>query len=231
MNACTAAGMIYAPTHAGANATTGCVASFTFTQGLQIDSGATVNGGATINGGLSVPTNDVAVTNNVTVGGRTTTNELFVGSGNVGNIPTCASNQKIHWNGTAWACQNYSSGDTTAAETDPQVGGLSNGRWCRTNGSQVICDVNVPVACGTSQKLYWNGSSWSCIADQGLTAESDPQVGSLVNGKWCTSNGSTINCTSNEPAGTTTTTTGGGGCFGECACLGWCSGGDDRGDW
>jgi len=231
MNACTAAGTIYAPTHPSANATTGCVNTFTFTQGLQIDNGATVNG-------------TLAATNDVTVGGRVTAAEVFVGSGNVGNVPTCTGSNKIQWNGTNWVCVADEIGATAATETDPQVGGLTNGRWCRTNGSQIICDVNAAVTCGTSQKLYWNGSTWSCIADQGLTAESDPQVGTLTSGKWCTSNGSSINCTSDAPSGTTTTTTGAScvNCNSVCGCGGTltscstcncnnCSGGDDNGDW
>ena len=31
-------------------------------------------------------------------------------------------------------------------------------------------------------------------------SETDPQVGTLYNGKWCTSNGSRVNCTSNAPS-------------------------------
>lgn len=34
-----------------------------------------------------------------------------------------------------------------------------------------------------------------------LTTESDPQVGTLTNGKWCTTNGSQVNCTSDAPGG------------------------------
>lgn len=266
MNACTAAGMIYAPTHAGANAQ-GCVANFTFTGNLGVDQqltvgngatvnngltvnsgGATVNGattlnnGATVNNGLSVPSGNVDVTNRVTAG------QLYVGSGNVGNIPTCTGDNKIQWNGTAWTCVNDALGATAATtETDPQVGGLVNGAMCRSNGSQVICDAAVPAtsaysnppACPGSQKLYWNGSAWTCIADQGLTSESDPQVGTLQNGKWCTSNGSSVNCTSSPPSSAPACSN----CNTLCACGGTsldcynchcyiCSGGDDDfGDW
>jgi len=41
------------------------------------------------------------------------------------------------------------------------------------------------------------------ITDDGtyLTSESDPQVGTLTSGKWCTSDGSQVNCQSDEPAG------------------------------
>jgi len=37
------------------------------------------------------------------------------------------------------------------------------------------------------QRVRWGGT------------ETDPQVGTLKNGKWCTSNGTTVNCTSNAP--------------------------------
>ncbi|MBI1364022.1 MAG: hypothetical protein GC134_08550 [Proteobacteria bacterium] len=259
MNACTAAGMIYAPTHASANPQ-GCVPNFTFTNGVTVDNGltvnsggatvnglATLNNGATVNNGLSVPSGNVDVTNRVTAG------QLYVGSGNVGSVPTCTGDNKIQWDGTSWTCVNDALGATAATtETDPQVGGLTNGALCRSNGAQVICDAAVPAssaytnppACPGSQKLYWSGGAWSCIADQGLTSESDPKVGSLTSGKWCTTNGSTINCTSDAPSGTTTTTTGGScvscssicGCGGvltgcsTCSCYS-CSGGDDGGDW
>lgn len=146
----------------------------------------------------------------LTVDGRVTANQVYVGSGNIGNIPTCTSAQKLQWSGTAWTCVTDNIGATAATEVDPKVGTLTNGRWCRTNGTQVICDVNVPLNCGTSQKLHWNGSAWTCIADQGIVTESDPKVGTLTNGKWCTASGGQVVCTSDAPSGTTTTTTGGG---------------------
>ncbi|WPZ34060.1 hypothetical protein T8K17_22830 [Thalassobaculum sp. OXR-137] len=240
MNACTAAGRIYAPTNAGADAG-GCVTSFTIdtaTGNLTVTGTGIFDNGATVNNGLNVPSG------NVNVGNRVTAAELFVGAGNVGTIPTCTGANKIQWNGTSWVCVADEIGATAATETDPQVGGLTNGRWCRTNGSQIICDVNVPLACGTSQKLIWNGTSWTCQADQGLVSESDPQVGSLTSGKWCTTDGATINCTSDAPTGTTTTTTSGASCVScnsVCSCGGstvscyqcncdQCSGGDG-GDW
>lgn len=37
-----------------------------------------------------------------------------------------------------------------------------------------------------------------------VASETDPKVGTLTNGKWCTSNGSTVSCTSDEPTGGTT---------------------------
>lgn len=62
------------------------------------------------------------------------------------------------------------------SETDPQVGTLTNGRWCTNNGTSINCTSLAPV----------------------LT-EADPSVGTLTNGKWCTTNGTVITCTSNAP--------------------------------
>ncbi len=170
---------------------------------------ATFNKNVNIAGPLNV-TGDSVFQNKLNVNGRLTTNQLYVGSGNVGSIPTCASDQKLRWSGTAWTCVADNVGATAATEVDPKVGSLTNGRWCRTDGARVVCDVNVPVTCGTAQKLQWNGSSWSCVADQGITAESDPKVGAITNGKWCTGSGGKVVCTSDAPSGSTTTTTSGG---------------------
>jgi hypothetical protein len=65
---------------------------------------------------------------------------------------------------------------TGYSETDPQVGTLTNGKWCTSDGSVVNCTTNAPV-----------------------TSETDPQVGTLTNGKWCTSDGSAVNCATNAP--------------------------------
>src|SRR6056297_281895 len=185
-----------------------------------------------------------------------------------GEPPDCNdSTAKLLWNASAnrWECKadrNDGSGGGYGAgfETDPQVGSLVNGRLCRSNGSQVICDGNmsragIPVCNATTQKLRWNGSRWSCHTDrQGVTSERDPQVGSLRNGKWCRASSGQVRCTYDKPSGSTTTTTSGGGCVpntgyvcrcsqcGSCnkgivACNGSCQGCSwsgccrDRGDW
>ncbi|MBI1362979.1 MAG: hypothetical protein GC134_03250 [Proteobacteria bacterium] len=197
----------------------------------------TVNGTTTANGKLTV-NNAMDVTgatnfdNNMRVNARVTSDQLYVGSGNVGSIPTCVGDKKIQWTGTSWTCVNDALGATAGTtETDPQVGTLVNGSLCRSNGSQVLCDASVPAnhayitppACGTGQKLRWTGSNWECLADAGLLSETDPKVGSLTNGKWCTTNGTTINCTSDAPSGTTTTTSGCGGCGSHSNGSTWCS--------
>jgi cytoskeletal protein CcmA (bactofilin family) len=187
MNACTAVGRIYAPTHPNRDSND-CIqhltldpatGAATFTNGVTINSGGTnVTGNSTFNnnltvGGATTVNNTLNVTgtstfgNNMTVNGRVTASQLFVGSGNVGAIPTCTSAQKLQWNGTAWTCVTDNIGATAATETDPKVGTLTNGRWCRTDGARIHCDVAAPPACGTAQKLQWDGSAWSCVADSG----------------------------------------------------------------
>lgn len=43
-----------------------------------------------------------------------------------------------------------------------------------------------------------NGTSWTAI---GSGNETDPQVGTLTNGQWCTSDGTAVNCTNTAPTG------------------------------
>ncbi|MEQ8829847.1 MAG: shufflon system plasmid conjugative transfer pilus tip adhesin PilV [Alphaproteobacteria bacterium] len=141
-------------------------------------------------------------------------------SGNIfGPPPTCnPTTEKLRWTGTAWECAAETAGGSGTGEVDPKVGSLVNGRLCRSNGSQVLCDQSypashawvIPPSCGGGYKLRWTGSTWECLSD----SESDPQVGSLQNGKWCTSNGSSVNCTSDPPSG------GGGGIFFMCGHTG-----------
>ncbi|ALV27380.1 hypothetical protein APZ00_10195 [Pannonibacter phragmitetus] len=295
MNACTAAGRVYAPTHANRDAND-CIPHLTlnptngqatFTNRVNVNSGGVnVTGNSTFNnritigaGGLTVGAgganitgnttlnNNLAVTgtstfsSNMNVNARVTANQLYVGSGNVGNIPTCTSAQKLQWSGTAWTCVTDNIGATASTEVDPKVGALTNGRWCRTNGSKVICDVNVPVSCGNAQKLKWDGSSWSCIADQGITqADGDGRYLRLTGGtlsgtlnaqrinatmvftndysgdRWCRANtNGRIQCTAATPSGSTSGGTCVVCCDGICrqSCSGFtCSGGDDDfGDW
>lgn len=87
-----------------------------------------------------------------------------------------------YFSGTVYAGNFSGSGaglsGVVKTETDPQVGALTNGRWCRTNGSTVICDRPVPV-----------------------TSETDPQVNSVTSGKWCRGiSGGRINCDQNAPS-------------------------------
>ena len=47
---------------------------------------------------------------------------------------------------------------------------------------------------------FCDGTNWVALGGNGAAgSETDPQVGALVSGKWCTSNGSAINCSSDAP--------------------------------
>lgn len=190
MNACTVIGRIYAPTHPNRDANN-CIphlnlnpstGAATFTNGVTINSGgATVTGNSSFNndvtvGGATTVNNTLSVTgtstfgNNMTVNGRVTANQLFVGTGNVGSIPTCTSAQKLQWNGTAWSCVTDNIGATAATEIDPKVGSLINGRWCRSDGLQIVCDQAAPSASlncrNVSGPIAIGGSYAACASDE-----------------------------------------------------------------
>ncbi|MBI1362980.1 MAG: hypothetical protein GC134_03255 [Proteobacteria bacterium] len=182
-----------------------------FTGAATFGSTGAFTGKLTVNNAMDV-TGATNFNGNMRVAARMTSDQLYVGNGNIGNVPTCTGDKKIQWTGTAWSCVDDALGATAATtETDPQVGTLVNGRLCRSNGTQVLCDATVPdshayvspPACGTAQKLRWTGSTWECLADAGLLTEDDPQVGTLSNGKWCRTNGVQVLCDQNAPtAGT-----------------------------
>lgn len=76
-------------------------------------------------------------------------------------------------------------GTINYTETDPQVGTLTNGKWCTSDGTMVNCTSNAPVttetdptvnalgkaslSCSTNQIAKWNGSAWACAADSNTT--------------------------------------------------------------
>ena len=113
---------------------------------------------------------------------------------------------------TAFATSSHSH-----TETDPQVGTLTNAKWCTSDGSMVNCTSNAPLltetdptvntlgkaslSCASGQVAKWNGTAWACAADAGLTSETDPQVGTLTSNLWCASNagGTAINCSQPAP--------------------------------
>lgn len=225
-NACNANGFLYLPTHTLADAG-GCVDDFFINPTGQIGIGSTTPGtnalqvggdfnatGNTLVGGTLTATGATQINNTLTVTGLTTASgalhvtgdisvtggHLLVDGNNISNIPTCNQvTQKLHFSGTAWSCIALSSG-SGGGEVDPQVGALSNGRLCRSDGIQVICDqvayahaFTTPPACPNDQKLRWNGSAWDCIT------EADPQVGSLAEGKWCRATGGSVVCDQDDP--------------------------------
>lgn len=132
------------------------------------------------NAGLSV--NSLAVFGNAILSGasRYLNFGTIVGSTGYG-FRDNAGTMQLKNSGGAWVNIPTS---TAGAETDPQVGVLTNGRWCTSDGVSVNCSSVAPI-----------------------TAEVDPQVGTLTNGMWCTTNGTVINCSSTAPSGGISTVT------------------------
>lgn len=75
------------------------------------------------------------------------------------------SGEVLSWNGTAWAPASLSAdgggGDVTITEADPQVGAVTNGNWCRGDGSAVQCDQTAPPSgSGTTNRLtFWSDAT------------------------------------------------------------------------
>jgi hypothetical protein len=64
------------------------------------------------------------------------------------------------------------------AEINPQVGTVTDGKWCTANAGQVECTQEAPLLSFT---------------------ETDPQVGTVTDGKWCTANAGQVECTQEAP--------------------------------
>jgi hypothetical protein len=107
-----------------------------------------------------------------------------------------------------------SSGITS--ETDPiagaKIGTLTSGQWCTSDGSRINCTTAAPggITSETDPTVPANvkdGVTWSDIVSSAPAGFADgvdnvgTQSGSLTNGKWCTSDGVLINCTSDPPTG------------------------------
>jgi hypothetical protein len=112
--------------------------------------------------------------------------------------PDCHDiNGKLLWDGVLqqWHCvadQTATAGEP-ATEVDPKVGTLVNGRWCRSDGSQVICDVSTPTdttvkpfarndlpSCLSSDVLTSDGSNLSCVSKGGAVTDIVPDTFSFA---------------------------------------------------
>jgi hypothetical protein len=80
--------------------------------------------------------------------------------------------------------------------------GAGTGITVGTDSVGVASTYRLPQNCTSGQIVSWSGSAWLCAADGGVTAETDPQVGSLTANLWCASNagGSAIDCSQPVPA-------------------------------
>ena len=138
--------------------------------------------------------------------------------------------QKADWT-EAHSWGDHDSAGYLKAEGDPRVGALMEGHWCRASVDKVECDIPAPVdsdmlaslVCAEGQILLWSGGVWGCanqtdlntqlteeavdlmVANNGyLTAEADPTIGALDEGKWCRVEGAKVVCDQEVPAGSDT---------------------------
>lgn len=98
---------------------------------------------------------------------------------------------------------------TQTPATDNKIGTLTEGKLCRTDGANVICDVaptSAPVETdpkvGTLSEGKWcmsNGLSIECTTAAPVVTEADPKVGTLTDGKWCTSVNGKVDCSAVAP--------------------------------
>lgn len=112
----------------------------------------------------------------------------WVGMGGGGAAPAGVS-------GTAGAIQ-FSDGANLAADPPNFIWDNSNKRLgVGTPTPSTALDVS-----GTATATAFVGDG-SGLTNLPATAETDPQVGTLTNTKWCTTDGSVINCTTDAPTG------------------------------
>lgn len=104
-------------------------------------------------------------------------------------------------NGSDWV--SMSGGASAGAESDPQVGATTLNKWCRGDGSGVVCDQDTPSVTETDPEVgTLTASKWCTTNGTLVECTSDLPIGTLTNGKWCTTNGTTVSCTSDAPTAT-----------------------------
>ncbi len=100
-------------------------------------------------------------------------------------LPDCGADKILTGDGSNLSCVSGTS--LTGFESDPSV--------------KSFAKANLPT-CDPGEVLTGDGTSMACVGDSGFGfTEADPQVGTLTSGKWCSTDGSTIDCTSDAPTG------------------------------
>lgn len=62
-------------------------------------------------------------------------------------------------NGTNWV--NMGAAGGAAAETDPQVGTLTNTKWCTSDGTAINCTTDAPSAGGSDVQTFNSSGTWT----------------------------------------------------------------------
>lgn len=119
-----------------------------------------------------------------------------------------AGNAKI----TGLAAPTVSTDLAHKTYVDGKFGTLSNNMWCRTNGTQIICDQSAPSAPATPNlaSVLSAGNAAGNTKITGLAAPTtgtdmahktyvDGKFGTLTNSRWCTSNGTQVVCNQTAP--------------------------------
>lgn len=118
----------------------------------------------------------------------------------LGKAPlSCGLNQIPKYDGSNWGCAD----DANTQLSEAQVEGFV------TNGAINLAAGSTLNGASISTGAHTSSLPWASITsrpgglddgdDVGITAEADPQVGTLNAGQWCTSDGSAVHCTATPP--------------------------------
>ena len=146
---------------------------------------------------------------------------------NLGNHTATANLAMGNYKITGLGAPTAATDGTTKTYVDGKFGTLTSNNWCRTNGTQVICDQTAPSG-GTDRVAKTGDTMTGALTLSGAPTAAnhaatktyvDDKYGTITNGKWCTgATGSKIQCTSDAPEAaltasncTTTGQIGGGG--------------------
>ena len=148
-----------------------------------------MHAGESDNLGGTITAADVVTNVTVTGGGITATKNA--NTVNVALSTSCASNQVLQWNGSAWACANQTTFTGTApiavSGTAISLVSCTAGQVYQFNGTTWACTTPpsytagnglaltgtqfslATTGCMSGQVLKFNGATWGCGADNGTT--------------------------------------------------------------
>ncbi|MCA3244597.1 MAG: hypothetical protein INF43_04770, partial [Alphaproteobacteria bacterium] len=79
-------------------------------------------------------------------------NPLYLSQLSDVQITSAQSDEVLRWDGTRWV------------NSDDKVGTLTDTNWCRTVGTEIVCDRPPPLTCNSGELLSWDGTNntWIC---------------------------------------------------------------------